>query len=336
MKHQFLKYLLQRIGQCVLVIFVGITITFIIPRLVPTDPVEVAIARANAAGQYTAPEAVEKIRQALTELYGLKGNIVQQYISFWKRLLRADFGPSYSSFPTPVIALIKRSLPWTAGLLFTSAVIAWIIGNFIGGVAGYFSTRRWARVLSAFAMATRPIPYYIMAFVLLILLAYLLPLFPLSGALDIGIHPSFSLRFLTSLLRHAFLPSLSLVIVGAGAWMLGMETLVSNIVAEDYVVYAKTAGVSDRKLLSRYVMRNALLPQVTGFALQLGLIFNGALITEYVFSYPGLGYLAYYAVFSSDYSLIIGIAIFSIVGVALAVLIIDLTYPLFDPRIQYR
>ncbi len=336
MKHRFLKYLLQRVGQCLLVIFVGITITFIIPRLVPTDPVEVAIARASAAGQHTAPEAVEKIRQALTELYGIEGSIPQQYISFWKRLIRADLGPSYSSFPTPVVELIKRSLPWTAGLLLTSAVIAWIIGNFIGGVAGYFSTRRAARVLSVFAMAIRPIPYYIMAFVLLILFAYLLPIFPLSGALDIGVHPSFSLRFLTSLLTHAFLPSLSLVIVGAGGWFLGMESLVSNIIAEDYVVYAKTAGVSDRKLLSRYVMRNALLPQVTGLALQIGLIFNGALITEYVFSYPGLGYLAYNAIFSADYSLIIGIAIFSIVGVALAVLLVDLTYPLFDPRIQYR
>jgi peptide/nickel transport system permease protein len=336
MKHRFLKYLLQRVGQCVLVIFVGITITFIIPRLVPTNPVEVAIARVSAAGQHTAPEAVEEVRRALIELYGLEGSIWQQYLSFWGRLLKADLGPSYSSFPTPVIELIKVALPWTAGLLFTSAVIAWVIGNFIGGIAGYFSTRRWARGVSVFAMAIRPIPYYIMAFVLLILFAYLVPIFPLSGALDIGVHPSFSLRFLTSLLRHAFLPSLSLVIVGAGGWILGMESLVSNIIAEDYVVYAKTAGVSDSKLLSRYVMRNALLPQVTGLALQVGLIFNGALITEYVFSYPGLGYLAYNAIFSADYSLIIGIAIFSIVGVAFAVLIVDLAYPLFDPRIQYR
>lgn len=336
MKHRFLKYLLQRVGQCLLVIFVGITITFIIPRLAPTDPVEAAINRATASGQYTHPEAVDAIRQALTELYGLEGGILQQYIGFWGRLIRGDLGPSYSSFPTPVIELIKTSLPWTAGLLLTSALIAWIIGNFIGGVAGYFSTRRWARAVSVFAMTIRPIPYYIMAFVLLILFAYLLPIFPLSGSLAIGVHPSFSLRFLTSLLRHAFLPSLSLVIVGAGGWILGMESLVSNIVAEDYVVYAKTAGVSDRKLLSRYVMRNALLPQITGLALQLGLIFNGALITEYVFSYPGLGYLAYNAVFAADYGLILGIAIFSIVGVALAVLIVDLTYPLFDPRIQYR
>ncbi len=248
----------QRVGQCVLVIFVGDhDYIYYSRRLVPTNPVEVAIARVSAAGQHTAPEAVEEVRRALIELYGLEGSIWQQYLSFWGRLLKADLGPSYSSFPTPVIELIKVAPPRTAGLLLTSAVIAWVIGNFYRWNAGYFNTRRWARGVSVFAMAIRPIPYYIMAFVLLILFAYLIPCLPLSGALGIGIHPSFTLRFLTSMLKHAFLPALSLVIVGAGGWMLGMESLVSNIAAEDYVVYAKTAGVSDSKLLSRYVMRNA-------------------------------------------------------------------------------
>ena len=337
MKHGFFfRYCLQRVGQCLLVIFIGITITFIIPRLAPTDPVESAIATANMSGQYTHPEAVAEIRRALTELYGLEGGIFEQYFNFWKRLLKADLGPSYSSFPTPVMDLIRRSLPWTVGLLLTSAFIAWAIGNLIGGLAGYFSQRGWARTLGVFCMAIRPTPYYIMAFVILALFAYILPIFPLSGGLAIGVHFSFTWRFITSLLKHAFLPSLSLVIVSGGAWFLGMNSLVSNIVSEDYVVYAEMGGVSNRNILFRYVMRNALLPQVTGLALQLGMIFNGALITEYVFSYPGLGYLTYNAVFSGDYGLIIGIAIFSIIGVALAILVIDLAYPLFDPRIRHR
>lgn len=332
----FFRYCLQRVGQCLLVIFIGITITFVIPRLAPTDPVESAIATASMSGQYTHPEAADAIRQALTELYGLEGGIFEQYFNFWKRLLKADLGPSYSYFPTPAIDLIRKSLPWTVGLLFISAFIAWVIGNLIGGLAGYFSQRGWARILGVFCMAIRPTPYYIMAFVTLILFAYILPIFPLSGGLDIGVYLSFSWTFIISLLKHAFLPSLSLVIVGGGAWFLGMNSLVSNIVAEDYVVYAEMGGVSNRKILFRYVMRNALLPQVTGLALQLGLVFNGALITEFVFSYPGLGYLTYTAVFSGDYSLVIGIAVFSIIGVAVAVLMIDLAYPLFDPRIRHQ
>jgi peptide/nickel transport system permease protein len=138
------------------------------------------------------------------------------------------------------------------------------------------------------------------------------------------------------LLHHAFLPALSLVLIQIGTWFLGMRSLVSNIVAEDYVVYAETAGVQGRKILSRYVIRNALLPQVTGLAMQLGLIFNGAIITEYVFSYPGVGYLYYKAISMGDYSLTIGVALFSIVGVALMVLMIDLLYPLFDPRVRHQ
>jgi len=336
MRHPFLKYFLQRVVQCLLVIFIGITITFIIPRLAPTDPVESAIARANMLGQYTHPETVDKIRKALTELYGLEGGIFEQYVNFWKRLLKGDLGPSYSSFPTPVMDLIRKSLPWTAGLLIISGLIAWVLGNILGGLAGYFIQRRWARIMGVFAMATRPIPYYIMAFIILILLAYLFPVFPISGSLDIGLKFSFRWKFISSLLKHAFLPALSLVIVGAGAWFLGMETLVSNILGEDYVAYAETAGVADGKILFRYVMRNALLPQVTGLALQLGLIFSGALITEYVFSYPGLGYLSYNAIILGDYGVIMGVTIFSIIGVALAVLIIDLIYPLFDPRVRHE
>jgi peptide/nickel transport system permease protein len=305
------------------------------PEACSSNPVEVAIARVSAAGQHTAPEAVEEVRRALIELYGLEGSIWQQYLSFWGRLLKADLGPSYSSFPTPVIELIKvpspgrpaccSRRPSSPGSLGTSSVELPDISVHADGARrqrfcdGHPSDTLLYYGLCAVDSFRLPCPHL-----------------PSQRALDIGVHPSFSLRFLTSLLRHAFLPSLSLVIVGPGGWILGMESLVSNIIAEDYVVYAKTAGVSDSKLLSRYVMRNALLPQVTGLALQVGLIFNGALITEYVFSYPGLGYLAYNAIFSADYSLIIGIAIFSIVGVAFAVLIVDLAYPLFDPRIQYR
>jgi peptide/nickel transport system permease protein len=337
MKHKFTKYLVQRLIQFVVVIVTGMTLAFIIPRIGPADPVESAIQRASSQSNQAAyPEAVDQFRKALTEMYGLEGNLLQQYITFWGRLFRFDLGPSFSAWPTPVMALIMRAMPYTAGLLLSAAVIAWIIGNFLGGLAGYFEDRKWSHLLGFISMSITPIPYYIMAFVLLVIFTFAWPIFPSGGATSIGVHPEFSVKFLFNLLHHAFLPALSLVLIGTGGWFLGMRALVSNIVAEDYVVYAETAGVTGRKILSRYVIRNALLPQVTGLAMQLGLIFNGAIITEYVFSYPGVGYLYYKAIFMGDYSLTIGVALFSIVGVALTVLMIDLLYPLFDPRVRYQ
>jgi peptide/nickel transport system permease protein len=143
-------------------------------------------------------------------------------------------------------------------------------------------------------------------------------------------------HFAVTVLYHSVLPALSLVIGGIGGWFIGMKALTSNIISEDYVVYAETAGLKERKILFGYVMRNAMLPQVTGLALQLGMIFNGALILEVIFTYPGLGLLAYQAVLLTDYSLILGITLFSILGVSTAALILDLIYPLFDPRVRYQ
>ena len=336
MKNAFLRYITLRVLQCLMVIFVGITVTFMIPRFTPVDPVESAITRMTMFGQNTHPEAVEAMRASLATMYGLEGTIFEQYISFWGRLFRGDLGPSLSSFPRPVMTLIRTSLPWTAGLLFTSTIISWVLGNVIGALAGYFHRRKWSQVLGVVSLMVWPIPYYIFAFVLLVLLAYVFPIFPLSGAFAIGSRIGWNWNFISSVLRHGFLPALSIVAIGFGGQFLGMRSLVSNIISEDYILYAEIAGVPNHRILKNYVIRNAMLPQITGLALQLGMIFNGAMITEFVFSYPGIGYLAYNAIFSGDFSLIMGIAIFSIVAVAVAVLIIDLLYPVFDPRVKLR
>ncbi len=147
------------------------------------------------------------------------------------------------------------------------------------------------RFVDVLSQAVRPIPYYVMALLLLITFAYLIPIFPFSGAYPPGTRPEFSLDFMLDLIKHSILPALSLVMVGMGGWFLGMKSLTSNIISEDYVVYAETAGLKQNKILFSYVMRNAMLPQITGLALQLGMIFNGALIMEVVFGYPGMGTL---------------------------------------------
>jgi peptide/nickel transport system permease protein len=329
----YLVYLLKRLGQCAAVILIGINIVYVATHATPIDPVEQTIAAATNYGA-TSPEAIALMRESLRELYGLKGNWLEQYLTFWRRVLVGDFGPSLSAFPTPVSALIAQAMPWTVGLLFTAVVISWGLGNLLGGLAGYYRRNRLLKALGVFAMGLHPIPYYIVAFVLLIIFGYLVPILPISGGAAMNVRAGFNLDFVASVLTHSILPALSLVLVGLGGWFLGMRSLVSNVVSDDYVVYAELAGVPRYRILTSYVMRNALVPQVTGLAMSLGAIFTGAIITEEVFSYPGIGSLLVDGVHAGDYSLVLGVASISIIAVAISVLIVDLIYPLLDPRVE--
>ncbi|MFI4985992.1 MAG: ABC transporter permease [Alphaproteobacteria bacterium] len=326
-------YLLRRVGQFALVVFIGVNISFFVTHATPIDPVEQTISASTSFGS-TSPDAIAEMRRSLRELYGLQGGLGAQYLIFWKRVATGDFGPSLSAFPTPVMVLIWRAIPWTAGLLLVSTLISWGLGNLLGGLAGYYRESRILRLVGIVAMGFHPIPYYIVAFVLLILFGYLWPLLPISGGYQMNMVRAFDLSFMASVLRHSFLPALSLVLVGLGGWFMGMRSLVSNVVTEDYVVYAELGGVPRRRILVSYVMRNALVPQVTGLAMSLGAIFNGAVITEQVFGYPGIGTLLVSAVHAGDYSLVLGVASVSIVAVSAAVLLIDLLYPLLDPRVR--
>ena len=328
-------YLLTRLGQFALVVFIGINIAFAVTHATPIDPVEQSIAAATQFGS-TSPEAIEMMRQSLKELYGLQGGIADQYVTFWRRIAAGDFGPSLSAFPTPVASLIGRALPWTVMLLVVSTLLTWVLGNLLGGLAGYYRRSKALRFAGILAMAFHPIPYYIVAFLLLIVFGYLWPVLPISGGSTMNMAQGWSWPFIASLLRHAILPVASLALVGLGGWFMGMRSLVSNIVTEDYVAYAELAGVERKRILRSYVMRNALVPQVTGLAMSLGSIFNGAIITEQVFGYPGVGTLLVSAVHAGDYSLVLGITTVSILAVSVAVLLIDLCYPLLDPRVRAR
>jgi peptide/nickel transport system permease protein len=326
-------YVLRRLVQFVLVVFIGISLTFFITHLTPIDPVEQMIASITAFGE-TSPEAVLMMREALAELYGLEGTLLDQYFAYWGRVLSLDFGPSLSAFPTPVAELIGRALPWTIGLLFTCTMLAWILGNLLGGLAGYYHKSQLLKVLGVIVMGFHPVPYYIIAFVLLILFGYLWPVLPISGGSAQNVPQGFTAEYIGSVLRHSILPALSIILVSIGGWFLGMRALVSNIVTEDYVVYAELGGVPRRRILPFYIMRNALVPQITGLAMSLGAIFNGAIIVEQVFSYPGLGRLLIGAVYSADYSLVLGVTAISIIAVSASVFLIDILYPVFDPRVQ--
>jgi len=330
------EYIIPRICTYVLVVFIGITICFFIPRFTPVDPVLAIINRLTESGQYYDPDALSQLIDSMKELYGLKGSLLDQYIAFLRRAFLGDFGPSLANFPTPAVSIMNRALPWTISLLFVSTIVAWLVGNLIGGIAGYFSERNWAKGLGAFATVVYPTPYYIMALLLIMSLSYAIPIFPSYGAISIGINPSLSLEFILNYAYHAFLPALSLIIVGYGWWFLSMRSIVIHTKSEEYVQFGEMTGLPRRKLLLRYVIRNSLLPQVTGVSVALASIFSGAMITEVVFSYPGIGYILYQAVINGDFNLMMAVVTYSIIATATATLILDLIYPLIDPRIKYK
>ncbi|MGI2297089.1 ABC transporter permease [Paenibacillus sp. GXUN7292] len=330
----FYKFLISRIITFILVIFIGITTVFFVPRFLPSDPVEAMIGSMTSKSAFMDPVAVEKIRETLNESFGLEGSLFSQYFGFLKRVvLTQDFGPSLANYPTPVNEMIARALPWTMGLLLTSTLIAWAIGNGIGLLAGFRKEKAYSKLLESISIMLYPVPYYILALVLIMLLSYIIPIFPLSITI---LNYEFSWEFIKNVIYNSALPALSIILVGTGWWVISMKTLSAGIAEEDYVHFARLKGLSESKIMMKYVMPNATLPQITMLALQIGTIFNGALITEILFGYPGVGALIYSGILQADYNLIMGTITISIISVAGSTFIVDLIYPFLDPRVRYK
>ena len=329
----FLNYVASRFAQWVFVIVAGITLAFVIAHLSPVDPVEQSLSLMTGFSA-SDPRAIDLLRQSLSELYGVQGSIFDQYLIFWRRVLTGDFGPSLSAFPTPVMTIILRTMPWTFGLLVLATLFAWIVGNTLGALAGYFRDNRMLKAIGMGVMALQPIPTYIVGLALVIMLGYLWPILPISGGSQVNLAPALDWTYVWSVLVHGTLPALTLVLVGLGGWFISMRSLVSNIVTDDHVIYAELAGVRPRIIFSQYVARNAMLPQVTGLALNLGHVFSGAVIVEFIFGYPGMGRLLVTAIYAGDYSLVLGVATIAIISVATAMFVIDILYPLIDPRVK--
>ncbi|MDR3471034.1 MAG: ABC transporter permease [Devosia sp.] len=330
-----LQYVGKRIAVYLAVLLIGLTITFFLPRLMPANPIEAYIGQLQSRANGTlSSEAIASMRTNLEELYGLKGDIFTQYVAYLKRVvLQFDFGPSFAFYPQPVNTMILNALPWTLGLLLVSTILAWIIGNLVGLIAGYFHTKRSATVLELVGILLYPIPYYILAVSLILLLAYVIPIFPLSPTFPVG---KMTPAKFGMVLYNSILPALTLVLAAFGWNILSMKALAVATTEEPYVTYARLKGASNWTRMTRYVFRNAMLPQVTALALSLGTVFNGAILTEILFSYPGVGLIMRTAASSGDYNVLYGAITISIIAVATAGLVIDLVYPLLDPRIRHQ
>lgn len=278
------------------------------------------------------PAQIEALRKQLRVQFGLEGSLLEQYGSFlWNGLLHFNFGPSLMSYPEPVGDIIGRYLPYTLGLSLFSTILAWIIGNFIGLLAGFRKNARSSRILETIAICIYPIPYFIVALVFQILFAYVWKIFPLTATI---INGDFSV-WLSSVLRASVLPALSMLLLGTGWWIISMKSLAGTTAEEDFVMFARYRGLSEGAIGSSYVLRNSILTQVTALAMSLGGVFGGSIMTEIIFGYPGVGSLVQTAIQMSDYNMILGCITISIVAVSTATLIVDLVYPFIDPRIRY-
>jgi len=329
------RYISTRVGMYIVVLFIGLTVLFIVPRLMPSDPIEGYLMRVQSQTNVTlSPEEVARIRASLQDLYGIGGSLTSQYFGFLKRVfITLDFGPSMNAYPRPVKEFVLIALPYTMGLLLTSTLISWVLGNLVGLLAGFFNNSKGATVLEVIGVVLYPIPYYILALLLIILFAYIWPVFPLVTTIRPG---PLTLTKLGEIIRSSILPALTLILAGFGWNILGMKALAFSTKEEAFVTFARLKRVPSHVIMTKYVFRNAILPQITALALSIGGVFNGALITEMIFSYPGLGSLMRTAVANADYNMLYGTISLSIVAVATAALLIDLLYPLFDPRIRYR
>ena len=327
------RYIAIRFVNLCILVWIGVTIVFVLTRFIPTDPIEAVIGNLAAQGATMSQEQFEILRKSLTDSFGLEGSLWDQYLRFLVRnFVSFDFGASFSAFPTPVLELIGRALPWTIGLLATSAAIGWVLGNVIGLLAGVYPNRAGSRIAEVIALTLYPIPYYVLALILSICFSYVWPIFPLSVTI---VGEAWTLSYVWGIVYNSFLPALSIVIGVFGWWVISVKALSSGVQEEDFVRFARLRGVPEFRVVTRYILPNTLLPQVTIFAIQISLMFSGSILTEILFQYPGIGLLLFTAVSQADYNLMMGIIQVSVIAVAVATFLVDLIYPLIDPKIRY-
>ncbi|MBZ0291164.1 MAG: ABC transporter permease [Anaerolineae bacterium] len=328
------RYVLRRLAIYFLTIFGSFTIAFVFFHLIPGDPIGALLTSLQSRSAYLS-QASQEMVDHYKEFLGLGGSLPEQYIRYISNvLLRFDFGPSLVAFPTPSQELIFRALPWTIGLLGLSVIISWILGIIVGGIVGWLRTSRASGTLTLLAIAFSQIPQYIVALMLLFIFAFTLAWLPVRNAYPANITPGLTIEFVLGVIRHGLLPAFAIVLVSVSGWILSTRSLVVSILGEDYLLYAQAKGLSKRNIFIQYVLRNALLPQLTALAISLGFIVNGALLVETLFNYPGLGSLLVTAVGILDFNTIQGIVLISIFSVLTANLVLDLALPLVDPRIR--
>jgi peptide/nickel transport system permease protein len=321
------RYFGRKLFTYLITFFVAATIDWMIPRFMPGDPITVLVSKTNTLS----PTAAKAMADYYTQLFGFNQPMPMQYLNFWTSLVHGDLGLSLYGNGTPVTTMIMAAVPYTLALLIPAILLSWWAGNSFGALA---ARRKWLdnTVLPVGYVLTAT-PYMWLALVLSFLLAFSFRIFPLSGGYGFNLEPTLTWLFFTDLAAHWVLPFLSLFLVMFGGWAIGMRNMIIYELESDYSRYLASLG-APQGLIRKYAFRNAMLPQITGLALQLGVIVAGSLVTEIVFAYPGVGQLVFQAIQNEDYFLLQGIFLFIIVGVLLANFLVDIVYVFVDPRVR--
>jgi peptide/nickel transport system permease protein len=323
-----MRHLLRRIGFYLVALWVAITVDFFIPRLAPGNPAELLIARFQGRLR---PEALHSLEVA----FGVSHDpLWVQYFQYLNQLGHGNLGTSITYFPTPVATVIAQGLPWTLVLATVSVVISFVLGTLLGVIIAWRRGSALDTVAPPLLTFISAVPYFWLALILLYVLGFSLNLFPINGGYDIGVVPGLTPDFLASAFQHSLLPAITLVLSSIAGWVLGMRNAMMTTLSEDYVLMAEAKGLPQRQVMFAYAARNAILPNVTGFALALGFVVAGQLVTEIVFSYPGIGFSLLQAVSNSDYALLQGIFLIISIAVLTANFLADLLYTALDPRVR--
>jgi len=320
-------YIGKKLLVYLITFYVAVSLNWAIPRLMPGDPIGVLISRFA-----TLPESSKIIYSYFMQAFGFNKPLHEQYINFWRALIHGDLGVSIYMYPMKVKDIVLDALPYDIVLIVPAVIVSWIIGNWLGAVASL--NRKLDNILMPVFYFLTASPYFWMAIVLAWIFTVIIPVFPPSGAYSPGLNPSLSLDFIIDFLKHWILPFLSLLLVMLGGWAIGMRNMIIYELESNYSRYMESLGASRRLILS-YAFRNAMLPQITGLALQIGLAVAGAITTEIVFSYPGLGYLMLQAIQNQDYFLMQGAFLIIVIMVLVSNFIIDIVYAFIDPRIKH-
>jgi peptide/nickel transport system permease protein len=329
------KIVVNRLLFLVLVIWAASTITFFIPRISPRNPIRERFAELARMGGFS-PGDLEKIVASYNTKFGLDQPLLTQYWNYVSSVARFDLGYSLNKYPKTVMDLIMESLPWTIGLLLTTTILSFIIGNLLGAVAAWPRAPGWLRSIATPFVLLMGVPPVLMGVLLLFFVGFRLKLLPLGSAYSTGLIPDWtSPAFLWDVFLHQLLPALSLILGSVGGWVLSMRGMGITIQGEDYVLFAEHKGLGGFAIFKNYYLRNAMLPQVTGLALALGSVVTSGIIVEGLFGLPGVGRILQQAIQANDFMVIYGVVLFITIAVASLMVFVELLYPLLDPRIRH-
>lgn len=329
------RFVLRRFGLLVLVVWTAVTLNFLIPKLTPRNPLrEKLLEQASRSGYIE--EGFDEMVAAYEAKFGLDQPIWKQYVYYIADVARGDLGYSIANYPKTVVELVGQALPWTLALLTVATIVAFILGTLLGALMAWPRSSNFVKYILPSFLILGAVPAYLVALILIYFIAFRWKMLPLGGGYSISTIPNLSVSFALEVVKHSILPALAIILTSMGGWVIGMRGMMVTVQGEDYMTFGEAKGLKERRLFYKYGVRNALLPQVTGLALAFSVLVSGSVLVELVFQYPGVGTLLARAINQLDYFMIYGIVLIIVVSIAIAMFIMDMIYPLLDPRIAYE